>query len=385
MFDNFKYKMIKIMFFPYIIFAGALVLFFSSGCLSNFGSSPSGERLKEIEKSPNYDREKEQFKNKLKTAQGLKGGKAWDTMRRFLFGKEERTPGNTFPVKRLNDLSFENKHNDSLRIMKIGHSSVLIEIEGKFILTDPVWAERPSPVAFAGPSRFHSVPIDIEDLPELDAVLISHDHYDHLDKETIEKLSKTDVHFYIPLGVGAHFESWDIDTSRFTEYDWWESVDIADNSIRLVFTPAQHFSGRGLFNRNSTLWGSWTIIGAEHRVFFSGDSGYMGDFKEIGNKYGPFDLTMIEMGAYDRNWPDIHMTPEEAVQAHIDLRGKVLVPIHWGTYSLNIADWFEPINRFLTAARNDSIDFYVPYPGQIISIKNLPEFDKWWDADYLAK
>lgn len=377
--------MTKFLFLPIFFLAGGIFLFFSTGCFSNFGSSPSGDRLKKIKKSPNYDLRKGKFRNIETATKVMDGSKMWDSFNRFLFGKEIRSPENAFPVKKLTKRSFNHTSSDSLRIMKIGHSSVLIEIEGKYILTDPVWSNRPSPVNFAGPTRFHSTPLPIGELPELDAVLISHDHYDHLDKPTIMKLAKTGVHFYMPLGVGAHFESWDIPDSQYSEYDWQDSITLAERDLKFILTPARHFSGRGLFDRNSTLWGSWTIIGKNKKVFFSGDSGYMPEFKEIGKKYGPFDLTMIDMGAYDKSWPEIHMTPEEAVQAHKDLKGNTLIPIHWGTYSLNIADWFEPIDRFIAAADKDSIQYYVPYPGEIVSIKKLSENLKWWAEEINAE
>lgn len=229
-----------------------------------------------------------------------------------------------------------------------GHSTALIEIDGYRVLTDPVWSERCSPSRVVGPQRLHEPPLPLEALPAVDAVVISHDHYDHLDIETVLGLARTQrAPFVVPLGIGAHLRKWRIPEDRIVELDWNESHRIGE--LTLVCTPARHF-GR-LFQRNTTLWASWAIIGPQHRAFFGGDTGYTKSFSEIGSEYGPFDLTLLPVGAYHPSWPDIHMNPEEAVRAHLDVTDSgLLVPVHWATFRLAPHPWADPVRRLLTAA-----------------------------------
>lgn len=256
----------------------------------------------------------------------------------------------------------------------LGHASVLIEIDGHRILADPMFSRRASPADFAGPRRLHPVPVMPEDLPPLDAVLISHDHYDHLDRATIAALLRSSAApFLVPLGVGAHLRAWGVPPARIVELDWGAGQDIGP--LRIVCTPARHFSGR-LFRRNGTLWASWVIAGRAHRVFFGGDTGYTAAFSEIGRHYGPFDLTVLPIGAYADAWPDIHMTPEEAVRAHRDLGGAALLPIHWATFDLALHSWAEPIERLLRAAGAETVA--VPRPGGRFVVTRPPAVERWW-------
>ena len=246
-----------------------------------------------------------------------------------------------------------------------GHSSALVEVDGYRVLTDPVWSRRCSPSRTVGPERMHEVPVPLDALPALDAVLISHDHYDHLDMDTIVGLAHSQrAPFVVPLGVGAHLRKWRIPDSRIVELDWHESHRIDD--LTLVCTPARHFSGR-LLTRNTTLWASWVIIGPRHRAFFGGDTGYTKSFAEIGMDHGPFDLSLLPVGAYHTAWPDIHMNPEDAVRAHLDIAeaGKgLLLPIHWATFRLAPHPWAEPIERLLAAADPAGVEVVVPRPGE---------------------
>ncbi len=259
-----------------------------------------------------------------------------------------------------------------------GHSSVLIEIDGYRVLADPVWSERCSPSRTAGPRRMHPVPSQLDALPAVDAVIVSHDHYDHLDIDTIVALAETQwCKFFVPLGVGAHLRDWHIPSDRIVELDWNAEVEV--DELRLVCTPARHFSGRFL-TRNTTLWSSWAILGPRHRAFFGGDSGYTGGFADIGEEYGPFDLTMMPVGAYHPGWPDIHMNPEEAVRAHLDLADRthsLLVPIHWGTFRLAPHPWSEPVERLLTAAGAAGVSVSVPRPGGRAD-RAYSADDPWW-------
>lgn len=258
-----------------------------------------------------------------------------------------------------------------------GHSSTLIEVDGYRVLADPVWSNRCSPSRAVGPHRMHDVPVLIEALPAVDAVVISHDHYDHLDMDTIVALTHTQrAPFVVPLGIGAHLRKWGIPEGRIVELDWHESHRIGD--LTLVCTPARHFSGR-LFARDSTMWASWVVAGPTHRAFFGGDTGYTKSFAEIGAEYGPFDFTLLPIGAYHPAFADIHMNPEEAVRAHLDLAdvdNSLMVPIHWATFRLAPHPWAEPAERLLTAADAERVRLAVPIPGQRV----FPEstFEPWW-------
>jgi L-ascorbate metabolism protein UlaG (beta-lactamase superfamily) len=260
-----------------------------------------------------------------------------------------------------------------------GHSSALIEIDGYRVLADPVWSRRCSPSQTVGPERMHEVPVPLDGLAAMDAVLISHDHYDHLDIDTIIGLARTQrAPFVVPLGVGAHLRKWGVPDARIVELDWHESHQIGE--LTLVCTPARHFSGR-LFTRNTTLWASWVIVGPKHRAFFGGDTGYTKSFAEIGMDHGPFDLTLLPIGAYHPAWPDIHMNPEEAVRAHLDVAeadSGLLVPIHWATFRLAPHPWSEPAERLVAAADSEGVHVAVPRPGQRVGPETSSTFDPWW-------
>jgi L-ascorbate metabolism protein UlaG (beta-lactamase superfamily) len=252
----------------------------------------------------------------------------------------------------------------------------LIEIDGKRILTDPVWAERASFASWIGPKRFFEAPLPLSELPKLDAVLLSHDHYDHLDKHAIKHFAGTTIPFFCSLGVGQYLEKWGINPNYITEVDWGDSVMISHDVV-LTATPARHFSGRGIFGRNETLWSSFVIKGPKHNIFFGADSGWFPGFKEIGDAFGPFDLTMLEIGAYGKNWPDIHMGPDHASDAHIALKGKLMMPIHWGTFNLSTHAWDEPIERLLKYAKEKNIELFIPEPGKPTEVKGALN-SEWW-------
>jgi L-ascorbate metabolism protein UlaG (beta-lactamase superfamily) len=259
-----------------------------------------------------------------------------------------------------------------------GHSSALIEVDGYRVLADPVWSDRCSPSRVLGPQRLHPVPAELEALPAVDAVIISHDHYDHLDVETIKQLALSQrATFYVPLGIGAHLRAWHIPDERIVELDWNEGARLGE--LELVCTPARHFSGRFL-SRNVTLWSSWAIIGPRHRAFFGGDTGYTESFADIGSDHGPFDLTLMPVGAYHPGWPDIHMNPEDAVRAHRDVADSgLLVPIHWATFRLSTHPWSEPVERLLVAAESQGVTVATPRPGQRVE-RVSADVDPWWRA-----
>lgn len=352
-----------------------VALIASTSWLDTLGASPEGERLARIQRSPNY--RDGAFRNPDATSTTPKGG-TWQMLRRWMGGKEQRVPPGPLPVVTLKRGDFDRPPESGLRATWLGHSTVLVEIDGARILLDPVWARRASPTRLIGPKRFFPPPLSLHDLPPLDAIMTSHDHYDHLDRDVVRALAKSPAQskarFVVPLGVGAHLERWGVALDRITELDWGESTTVG--SLELTATPARHFSGRGLFNGNHTLWASWSVKGPVHRVFHSGDTGPFNGFYGIGMQYGPFDLTLMKIGAYDRAWPDIHLNPEEAVDAHTKLRGKVLLPIHWGTFNLAFHSWDEPAERVIAAAVGTVV--VIPKPGESIEPAKPRVADSWW-------
>jgi len=270
-----------------------------------------------------------------------------------------------------------------LRMTWLGHSTVLIEIDGHRILTDPVWSDRASFVQFAGPKRFYAPPLALSDLPPLDVVLLSHDHYDHLDRAAIQRLAVSPAtehaQWTCSLGVGRYLESWGITRARLTELNWGETASVTGD-LHITATPARHFSGRGLWSRNETLWSSFVIRGGRHNIFFGADSGPFPGFAAIGDAYGPFDLTMLEIGAYNADWPEIHMAPHHAAEAHLSLRGKLLLPIHWGLFNLAFHPWREPVERLLQIADTRNIPLLLPRPGAPTEVTGASLHTYWWEA-----
>ena len=268
----------------------------------------------------------------------------------------------------------------------LGHATVLLEIGGHWVLTDPVWSDRVSPSATVGPRRHHPVPMELADLPPLSAVLISHDHYDHLDTATIDALVELqDAPVVVPLGIGAHLRHWGVPEDRIVELDWGQSHRLGD--LTLTCTEARHFSGRG-FVRNTTLWSSWVVAAGEQRAFFGGDTGYTPAFREIGAEHGPFGLTVLPIGAYDRRWHDVHLDPAEAVQCHLDVQGGdpggVLLPIHWATFDLAFHPWAQPATWVCTEAEAHGVAVALPRPGERFEAGGsaaLPTTDWWTGAD----
>ncbi|MBV8928036.1 MAG: MBL fold metallo-hydrolase [Mycobacteriaceae bacterium] len=295
-------------------------------------------------------------------------------LREFLGGRADTRPRGAVPLVTPGD---SRTAPADLTATWYGHATMLLDIDGYRVLTDPVWSDRCSPSDVVGPQRLHPPPAPLEALPALDAIVISHDHYDHLDIDTVTALARTQrAPFFVPLGVGAHLREWGIPGARIVELDWGESGSVGE--LKLICTPARHFSGRFL-SRNTTLWASWALTGPRHRAYFGGDSGYTKSFSQIGSDYGPFDLTLMPVGAYNSAWPDIHMNPEEAVKAHKDVtEDGTLLPIHWGTFRLAPHPWAEPIERLLVAAELVGVTVAVPKPGQRVDPANLPPFEPWW-------
>ncbi|MCP2252554.1 L-ascorbate metabolism protein UlaG, beta-lactamase superfamily [Prauserella aidingensis] len=288
-------------------------------------------------------------------------------------GRGRRRPAGAVPRNRLSGPAPE----DGLHVTWFGHASTLVELDGARVLVDPMWSDRASPSRWFGPRRLFAPPQPLAELPEPDVVLISHDHYDHLDMRTVGELARrTTALFVVPLGVGAHLRRWGVPAHRITELDWHDETRSA--GLRIIATPGLHFSGRA-FSRNNTLWASWVLAGKRHRVFYSGDTGYFDGFGRIGADHGPFDLTLVQLGAYAPSWPDIHMTPEQAVAAHVDVGGGLLVPVHWGTFELAPHGWAEPVDCARKEAAARGVALVVPKPGERVDVASPPELDPWWE------
>ncbi|MFZ5891662.1 MAG: MBL fold metallo-hydrolase [Myxococcota bacterium] len=340
-----------------------------------FGKRASGARLERMRASQNWV--DDSFKNVRPIAPNLKSGEKMPGLGEFLCGGNRRVPVAPLPALDARE-SWRAPPETGLRATWLGHSTLLLEIDGQRVLTDPVWGERASPVPMVGPKRFQPVPVNLADLPPLDAVLISHDHYDHLDYPTIRALAKQPVPFVTSLGVGAHLEAWGVAPERITELDWWESTDVG--GLRVSAAPSQHFSGRGMGDRNATLWSGLVIKGPRHTCFFSGDTGLTSEYTDIAARLGPFDLVMLEVGAFHPAWGDIHLGPENALEACRLLGAKRFLPIHWGTFNLALHAWDEPAEKLLALAPARNLELLMPRLGEAIEPIRTEAPNAWWRA-----
>jgi L-ascorbate metabolism protein UlaG (beta-lactamase superfamily) len=316
------------------------------------------------------------FRNTSGVGPDLQGGSTMSVMREFFFGGAKRVPRITIPVE--SPLTaWATPAPTGLRVTWLGHSSLLLEIDGFRALVDPVFGPRASPVSFAGPKRFHPPPVSVHELPPLDVVLLSHDHHDHLDPRTIRELAGRHTPFVTSLGVGARLEKLGIDPKSITELDWFESVLVPNTELSFTATPAQHFSGRGLGDRNSTLWSSWVIDSANHRLFYTGDTGLTDELADIGKKFGPFGLSILEIGAWHPAWGAIHLGPANALRAFAMLGGGTLLPVHWGTFDLALHAWDEPIEALMRLAPA-GVRVLTPPLGRAIEPARVDGPTFWW-------
>lgn len=305
------------------------------------------------------------------------GASSWAIWSRFLFGsKVDTVPIDAIPVRPLTTPQLEALDAHANHLVRLGHSSHLLKLGGKFWLIDPVFGERVSPVSFAGPKRFHAPPLTLQQLPPIEGLILSHDHYDHLDVPTIEYLAQRVQRYFVPLGVKARLVGMGVPAERVQEFDWWQAGMHA--GVQLTATPAQHFSGRSLTDRNTTLWASWVIESGGQRIYYSGDSGYFSGFKQIGERFGGFDLALIENGAYDAYWPAVHMTPEESVKAFQDLRAKVLFSVHNSTFDLAFHTWHDPLDRLADLAAAKGIALATPEIGEVLTVGQPRSNQRWW-------
>lgn len=330
-----------------------------------FGKAPDPERM---EQSPQYQDGK--FVNPVVT-ESADFSQLPSILKRMIKRDVEKAP--------VGEYNFEVTGNpeEGLWVNWLGHATILLQLKGKFFLTDPHFTSRASPFSWMGPERYFEPPLPLQDLPPIEAVIISHDHYDHLDYKSIKQLDAKVNLFVVPLGVGASLRHWDIADEKILEMDWWQ--DTLVNETRITATPARHFSGR-LFSRNNTLWNSYVIEYEEHKLYFAGDSGFFEKYEEIGQKHGPFDLSFIPIGAYDQAWADIHLNPEEAARTWDLLNGGKMLPIHWGTFDLGLHSWYEPIEWLLREAIQRDIPLITPKPGEWIDPSEYDSDKTWWKA-----
>ena len=347
--------------------------------MKSLGQRASGERLERMRASPLWAGDG--FRNRYPITPGLRDAATpMPSLREMLWpGRgSRRVPGAPLPVADPR-AAWLHAPASGLRATWLGHSSVLLEMDGHRVLTDPVWGPRASPLRWAGPRRFQPAAVGLGALPALDAVLISHDHYDHLDYPTILALARTSrVPFVTALGVGAHLQRWGVPPERIHELDWWDSWRVPGTGLTVTAAPSQHFSGRTLASRNATLWSSLVVRGPRHAVFFSGDTGLSGEYAAIRERLGPFDLALLEVGAFHPAWGDIHLGPDHALQALALLGNPMLLPVHWGTFALALHDWDQPPERLLDIAPASGAALLMPRLGQPVEPHHGPLMQPWW-------
>lgn len=374
------FKIIKKMLLALGIFIGIIliiaVLFVNLS--PQFGGKHTKEALLRFEASENFKAGKFTNQSVTQTFPSFSDlGKVFKAVTKKV---PNTTPVNPVKVEKVSSNEFAKPSNET-KFVWFGHSTFLIEIQGKRILIDPMLSDVPAPHPWLGRKRFtDGIPMAIEDIPSIDAVIFSHDHYDHLDYETIQEIKGRVKRYFTPLGLGTHLQSWGIDKKNIVELDWWEETQFED--LKLVATPARHFSGRGLSDSMKTLWASWVIQSENENIFFSGDSGYDTHFKKIGKTYGPFDLALMECGQYNDDLPDspIHMYPEQTAQAAIDVKAKYTMPIHWASFKLNNHPWKEPVKRLNKKAKELNVKLITPKIGQVFTLNNLDNSSSnWWE------
>jgi L-ascorbate metabolism protein UlaG (beta-lactamase superfamily) len=342
-----------------------------------FGARMQGARLERAKANPQYrDGRFVNLQPEAPTSLAAVG----DYLVRQFSGTEVREPPAPLPVLAVDKAALAAAPPASgLRAFWIGHASAYVEIDGLRLLLDPVFAERVSPLP-VGPRRFHPPPIALADLPSIDAVLVSHDHYDHLDMQTVRHLAARGTRFFVPLGIGAHLERWGVVAAQIEELEWWQQRTL--RGVAITCTPTRHYSGRGLDDRSATLWSGWSVAGPQHRFFYSGDTGYGTHFADIGTRLGPFDLAFVKIGAYGpgQSWIDIHMPPEESVQASREVRARRMFPVHWSTFNLAYHAWDEPIRRAVAEARRTGVDLVTPRLGEWVDADREFRSAPWWEA-----
>ena len=351
-----------------------------------FGAIPSGQDLTRVRKSENYDLQQDMFVNQEKglMARMREEGSFWSNPQKNLKNNFFLTSNQTRPDQPLPEDNSAVPPNfnatlDTIKFAWLGHSTILLSMQGKTILIDPVFQSSAAPVSWMI-KRFQPTVLDINALPEIDYILISHDHYDHLEMATIQYFRDADIKFIVPLGVSSHLKKWGVLPDKIVELDWWQTTRIGE--LEFICTPAKHYSGRkGMTEIQKSLWASWVVKSDDKSVYFSGDSGYGDHYKKIGDRHGPIDLVFMDSGQYNMRWQGVHNMPKQAVKAFRDIKGKHLVPVHWGMFSLAMHDWFEPPAEIYKMAIAENLSVILPVLGQRVDLKNLPLLEKWWESD----
>ncbi len=342
-----------------------------------FGGKANKEQIEAYSKSKNF--KDGVFMNATETNMDMDTWEALKMLPEF-FDQSSRGPKVDIPVEKLDSIGIQKRVGTGTYLTWFGHSTFLLEIDSLKILIDPMFGPSPSPIKQLGGQRYSSeLPIQIESLPKIDLVIFSHDHYDHLDYPSILLLKDKVDQYFVPLGLGNHLVEWGVNQSIIKEFDWWEEGNF--KGLSLACTPARHFSGRGVGDRFKTLWASWVIQGTTDNIFFSGDSGYGPHFKEIGEKYGPFNFSMMECGQYNERWDNIHMKPEETITASKDIQASQMMPIHWGAFTLAFHPWTESVERATAEAEKQDVKVVLPKIGQTFKISDQPlPNGRWWEA-----
>lgn len=359
-------KTLKMILYTILILIVGITLFINLH--PTFGDSPKQDSLDKMKLSQNYDGKK--FHNLVSTKMMTNSSNNDTSIMGYFIPPKDKNPQKPLP-----SLKFEKENIKEDSFTWLGHSTILMRTSNITIITDPLF-NRASPIPIGGKAFDIENPVSIQDLPKIDVVVISHDHYDHLDYKAIKEINQKVDMFYVPLGVKAHLEKWGVEKNKIQEFDWYENMSY--KQVNFTFAPSRHFSGRGITNRDSTLWGSWIIKSQTQNIYFSGDSGYYDEFKKIGNEYGPFDISFVECGAYNEGWSQIHMMPEESVQVSIDLKSKVFFPIHWSKFDLAQHNWDEPAIRATNEAKKKNVTYTTPLIGETFTLNNLPQ-EHWWE------
>jgi L-ascorbate metabolism protein UlaG (beta-lactamase superfamily) len=360
--------------FAVLVLAIAITTYFVLR-LPQFGKAPAGEKLEKMAASSQYNQSKKTFENLGQVEMQMGVGDMIKLLPAFFTPSKNKRP-ESIEVLHPDIKNMGKLNEDEVAFTWFGHSAFLLEIGDKILLLDPMLGPAAAPFSFQVKRFTQELPITPENLPEIDAVIFSHDHYDHLDYPTIQAIKDKVGHFYVPLGLGSHLMHWGVAENKITELDWWQAAVV--EGITLTCTPAQHFSGRGLTDRGKTLWSSWVINTGKKRIFFNGDSGYFSGFKEIGERFGPFDLAFVECGQYNELWQEIHMLPEESAQAGVDLKTKYMMPIHWGMFDLALHTWTEPIERVKAKAQDLNLPLITPKIGERMLVSDTIHTEQWW-------
>lgn len=340
-----------------------------------FGGRATKLHLEKFSRSKNWDGKK--FVNLEQTIMEISFYDIPKLLYKQFCEKQGREPKNKIKVQEFNREKFLNVPNKT-KFIWYGHSVVLMRMNSKTLLIDPMFGPNAAPISPFSVKRFSERTLQLIDhLPEIDLVLLSHDHYDHLDYDSIQKLKSKVKHFYVALGVSRHLIKWGVEPKLITEFDWWDKLKFSD--IEITFTPSRHFSGRGLSDRAKSLWGGWAFKTKDESIWFSGDGGYGKHFKEIGKKLGPFDFAFMECGQYNALWHQIHMYPEESVQAAIDAGVKKSMAVHWAGFSLAQHSWKEPIERFTKACEQQQLDYISPLKGELVELSQAYQSRNWWE------